>query len=128
MKKSALRQAVKVVGSALIGAILAPTATLAAQWVQDGRNMLGEWLLAPEHHGEPRHTMGGLHQPGTGTTPMSLTSVWTADLATPMAEVLLLNDSLKAMAQHNRIVLDRSALTMAGLVLQRIIKDRPPRV
>jgi hypothetical protein len=44
-----------------------------------------------------------------------------------MAEALLLNDSVKAMAHHYRIVLDRTALTTAGLVLQQIIKDRPPK-
>lgn len=127
-KNSTLRRAVKVFGGALIGAIVAPTAALTAHALWGEPRTLTDSLPATEHHGEPRHTLGGLHQPSTGTTPTSFHSVWTADVATPIAEVLLLNDSLKAMAHHNRIVLDRTVLNTAGLVLQSIIKDRPPRV
>lgn len=129
-KNSTLRRAVKVLGSALIGALVAPTAVLTAQPLRDEPTTLTDSLPATELHGEPRHTVGGLQQAqlSTGTTPTSLYSEWTADVTTPTAEVLLLNDSLKAMAHHNRIVLDRIVLlNTAGLVLERIIKDRPPR-
>jgi hypothetical protein len=127
--RSTLRHAVKVLGSVLIGALVAPSAVLTAQALGDEPTTLTDSLPATEHHGEPPHTVGGLQQAqlSTGTTPTLLYSGWTADVTTPMAEVLLLNDSLKAMAHHNRIVLDRTALTTAGLALQRIIKDRPPR-
>ena len=119
----------KVLGSALIGALVAPSAVLTAQGLGDELTTLTDSLPATEHHGEPRDNVGGLQQAqfSTGTTPTLLYSGWTADVMTPMAEVLLLSDSLKAMDHHNRIVLDRTALTTAGLALQRIIKDRPPR-
>jgi hypothetical protein len=131
MKKNfTLRQAVKVLGSALIGALVAPTAGLTARAFQEESTTLTDLLPPTERHGEPRHAMGALQQAqlSTGTTPMSFYSQWTANVATPMAEVLLLNDALKTMAYHNRIVLDRTVLSTAGLVLEPIIKDRPPRI
>ena len=61
-KNSTLRRAVKVLGSALIGALVAPTAVLTAQPLRDEPTTLTDSLPATELHGEPRHTVGGLQQ------------------------------------------------------------------
>lgn len=119
--ESLLVRAARVIAGTLMAAAVAPTAALLAHGLQSKPTMLTDSMSATEQHGEPRHSVAGLVQQaqlsaGSSSASTVLYSEMTIDKATPMAEVFLINDSLKALAHHQWIAVS-PALQLARLKL-----------
>jgi hypothetical protein len=118
--ESPLGRAVRIVAGTLMAVAVAPTAALLAHGLQS-KPMLTDSMPATEQHGEPRHSVAGLVQQaqlsaGSSSASTVFYSEMTIDKATAMAEVLLINDSLKTLAHHQWVAVS-PALQLARLKL-----------